>query len=130
MKGTTWHNPPWLIKNLHFCYGGNSPAKYDKEEKQHFRQQEKHKNIKEAYTDGSKNIGRKVGFVVVFTDTTKWGALPEEASIHTAEMTAIKVALKEVHKRKDKRWVKYTDTQRSMQSILAELQAQDKNITL
>ena len=43
--------------------------------------------------------------------------LPEEASIHTAEMTAIKVAFKEIQKRKDKRWVIYTDSQSSMQAM-------------
>ena len=48
------------------------------------------------------------GFTVVFTVITKRRALPEEASIHTAEMTVIKVALKEIHKREDKRWVIYT----------------------
>ena len=46
---------------------------------------------------------RKVGCAVVFTDMSRKGALPEEASIHTAEMTAIKVVLKEIHKRKDKK---------------------------
>ena len=60
-------------------------------------------------------------------------------------MTAIKIALKEIHKREEKRWVIYKDSQNSMQSIeynkenypilnqiyiLVELQAQDKNITL
>ena len=40
--------------------------------------------------DGSKSTGRKVGYVTVFTDATRRGALPEEASIHTAEMTAMK----------------------------------------
>ena len=42
------------------------------------------KNTKEAYTDG--------------LNITKREALPEEDSIHTAEMTAIKVALWEMHK--------------------------------
>ena len=41
----------------------------------------------------------------------------EDASIHTAEMTKIKVSLKEIHKRKDKRWVIYIDSQSFMQSI-------------
>ena len=61
-------------------------------------------------------------------------------------MTAIKVALKEIPKREDKRCVIYTDCQSSMQfieyneenhqilnqiyDVLAELQAQDKKITL
>ena len=55
---------------------------------------EKHGNNKGAYTDGSKNTGRKVGFAAVFTNITRRGALLEEVSIHTAEMTAIKTGMK------------------------------------
>ena len=58
-------------------------------------------------------------------------------------MTAIKIALKEIHKKEDKRWITYIDSQSSRQSmnnrenypilnqiydILAELQNQDKQI--
>ena len=46
--------------------------------------------MKEAYTDGSKRIGRKVNFATVFTDITRKRALSEEAYIHTDEMTAMK----------------------------------------
>ena len=42
-----------------------------------------------------------VGFAALFTDITRIGALPEENSIHTTKITAIKVALKEIHKKKD-----------------------------
>ena len=49
-----------------------------------------HSNNKEAYTDRSKSTGRKVGFAAVFTDIIKGDTLPEEAYIHTAEMTAIR----------------------------------------
>ena len=45
----------------------------------------------------------KVGFAVVFTDITRTAALPVKASIHTAEITTIKVALMEIHKREAKR---------------------------
>ena len=38
-----------------------------------------------------------------FANITKREVLPEEASTHTAEMIAIKVALKEIHKIEDKR---------------------------
>ena len=41
-------------------------------------------------------MGRKVSFAVVLTDITRKGSLSEEGSIHTAEMTTIKVALKEI----------------------------------
>ena len=44
-------------------------------------------------------MGNNVGFAAVFTDVIRREALPEEASICTPEMTAINVALKEIHKR-------------------------------
>ena len=50
-------------------------------------------------------MGRKVGFETIFTDHPRREALPEKASIHTAELTEIKVALKKIHKREEKRWV-------------------------
>ena len=74
---------------------------------------EKHKDMKEAYMDGSKSTGRKVGFAAVFTDITRRGTLPEEASIHTAEMTA----MKEIRVRDEMRWVIYTDSLSSMLAI-------------
>ena len=46
----------------------------------------------------------------------KWDSTGR-AFIHSTEMTAIKVALKEIHKREDKRWVIYRNSQSSMQSI-------------
>ena len=58
-------------------------------------------------------MGKKVGFASVFTDITRRGTLSEEATIHTAKMTEVKVTLKEIHKR----WVIYTDSQSSLQSI-------------
>ena len=70
------------------------------------------KNTKKVYTDK-----KNVGFAAVFTNITRRGALPEEAFIHTTKMTAIKIALKEIYKRKDKKLVIYTDSQRSMKSI-------------
>ena len=84
---------------------------------------------------------RKVGFAAVFTDITSKGALSEDASTHTVKLTAIKLSLKEIHKR----WVIFTDSRSSMQSIenneenqpilnqiyiLPENQAQDKKITM
>ena len=65
----------------------------------------------------SKNTGKKVGFAAVFTDIIRRGVLLEEASIHTAEMTAIKIELKEIYKSEDKKQVIFTDSQISMQSI-------------
>ena len=64
--------PPWMINNLALCYMGERCNGSDNERKQHFLQhKEKHKDTKEAYTDGSKSTGRKVGFAAVFTDITR-----------------------------------------------------------
>ena len=77
--------------------------------KQHFLQHKgNHSNNKKAYTDRSMSTGRKVGFAAVFVDIARRGGLPKEASIHTAEMTAIKISMREIQKRKDMRWVIYT----------------------
>ena len=58
------------------------------------------------------NTGRNVGYAAVFADITRRGALPDKASIHTAEMTVIKVAMREIY------------------GILAEVFNQGKQITL
>ena len=68
-----------------------------------------------------KNPGEKVGLAAVFKDATRRGALPE-ASIHTAEMTAIKVALKEIKGRRGDSWVTYTDSQSLMQAIESNME--------
>ena len=61
------------------------------ERKQHFLQHNgNHSNNNEAYTDISKSTDRKVGFAAVFEDITRRKSLPENTSIHTAEMIAIK----------------------------------------
>ena len=44
---------------------------------------------------------KKAGFAVVFIDITIRGVLPEEVSIHTAKVTAIKIELKEIHKKEE-----------------------------
>ena len=63
----------------------------ESERKLHFLQHKgKHSGSKEAYTDGSRSIGKKVGCAAVFKDTIRRGALLEETSIYTAEMTAMK----------------------------------------
>ena len=41
------------------------------------------------------NIGKKVGFAAVFIDMTRKGTLFEEAPIHLAKITAIKITLKD-----------------------------------
>ena len=67
----------------------------------------KHSNNKEAYMDRLKSTGRKID---VFTDITKRGALPKEASMHTAEKTAIKIEMREIEKKGGDEMIKYTDS--------------------
>ena len=98
----------WTTNNITFCYEGEYTPK-NLEKRQHQKE-------KEVYKDGSKNPGKNVGLAAVFKDATRRDALPEEASIYTAEMTAIKVALKEIKKRKTKVG-SCTDSQSSMQAI-------------
>ena len=79
--------PQWLVNNILFCYKGETHMGNDSERKQHFLQHKgKHSNNKEAYTDGPKSTGRKVGYVAVFAKITRRGALQKKASNHTAEM--------------------------------------------
>ena len=85
-----------MKNNLLFCYEGDKHTGNESKRKQHFiKHKGKHGSSKEAYIDGSKSTGRKVGYAAVLTDTTRKEALPEEAFIHTAKNTAIKTALKE-----------------------------------
>ena len=75
--------------HLSFLIGINTGN--ESEKKQHFLQhKEKHSSSKEAHMDRSKSTGRKVGYAAVFTYTTRKEARPEEAFIHTAEMTTMK----------------------------------------
>ena len=74
------------------------------ERKKHFLQHKgNYNNNKEAYIDESKSTGRKVGFAAVIADIIKGGVLPEEASVHTAEITAIKIAMREIQRKEDMR---------------------------
>ena len=66
----------------------------DSEREKHFLQHKgNHINNKETYTDRSKSRGRKAGFAAVFMDISRRGELPELASIHTAEMTTMLIAI-------------------------------------
>ena len=78
--------PPWLVNNILFCYDREKHPGNDSKKKQH---KGGHSSSKEAYTDRLKSTGRKVCFAAVFTDITRRGSLPEEASIHTAEIIPI-----------------------------------------
>ena len=87
---------PWLVNSILLCYEGKTNTGNDSEIKQHFLQHKKQSNNKKGYTDGSKRMERKVGFAAAFTDISRRGALPEEAFIHIAKMTAMRDTKKRV----------------------------------
>ena len=84
-----------MVNNILFCYDRDTHTGNDS----FLQHKGKHSNNKEAYTDGSKSTGRKVGFAAVFMNIIKRGALPEEAFIHTTEITAIKTGRRVREKR-------------------------------
>ena len=104
------------MNNPHFCYEWDSSTNNDNEKNDTFYSKKKNIKIPKKLTDGSKSMRRNVDFAGVFTDITRKGALPEEATIPTAKMTEVKVSLKVIHKWKDKTCVIYTDHWNSMQS--------------
>ena len=55
-----------------------------------------------AYTDDSINTVEKPNFSAVFPDIIRKGILSEKISIHTTEIIAIKINLKDIYKREDK----------------------------
>ena len=71
-----------------------------------YNTKKKHNNNKETNMDGSKSTGmegRYCSSIRKHANITRREALPEEASIHTIEMTA----MKELKEREDIRWVIY-----------------------
>ena len=103
MKQT--QQPPWLVNNIIFCCDAEKQTKNGNKRKQHFLQhKENHSNNKKNYIDGSKSTGRKVGFSAVFQDFTTREALPDDA-----EMTAIKIAMREIQEREEMIWLICTE---------------------
>ena len=98
--------PSWLVNNILFCYEGEKHTSNDSKKKQHKGSHSGSND--EAYIDGSKSTGRKLGFAAVFLE--RRGTLPDESSIHTAEMTTIKIAMRGKQKREDMRWEIHTDS--------------------
>ena len=87
---------PWLINNIYFVMEEKWKQEKTIQRITWKKQRSLHGWVKEHR--------KKIGSAAVFTDIIRRGELPNGASIHTAEMTA----LKEIHKRKNKIWVIYT----------------------
>ena len=93
--------PLWLVNIIIFYYEGEKHMGNERERKHNFLQHKGNSNIKKPYTEGSKSTGRKIDYAAVFADIIRRGALPEETFIHTAEMTVIKIAMREIRKGKN-----------------------------
>ena len=93
-------HPSWLLNSLFLCYKWYLPLNTKIEKKDTIQHKEKHKNNKEAYTNGSKSIGKKSGFAAKLF--IRKGTMFEEASIHTAEMSVIKQLWKKLKKQRQK----------------------------
>ena len=85
--------PQWLVNNIFFCYEGETYTRNDNEKNN------------TSYNKITKSKGNKSRLCSNFLDIIRKETLPDEASIHIIEMTAIKTALREIRKRENQRWV-------------------------
>ena len=93
--------PPWKLENIEICTEGSQAGKKNLSTQalqQKFRAHlHKHSTSVYCFTDGSKTADG-VGYAAVFETTTIKGPLPKQASIFTAELTAIEAGLDEIKK--------------------------------
>ena len=89
--------PPWTLSNIQLCpyYETGKRGLSEKELRANFLAHLEEHPSQHIYTDGSKtNAG--VGFAAIFPNIVKSGNLTQEASIFTAEMYAIKMAVEQI----------------------------------
>ena len=112
--------PPWLLEKSEVILDLN---KLSKKKTHPLIYQEKLHNIQDnlpnylhIYTDSSKdNYGTGCG--AVLNDKTMKQSLPKEASIFTAEICAINLALKIISNNKAKKFIIYSDSMSVLHSI-------------
>ena len=114
---------PWLLDNFDVCYHGVAHIKGTASDSQlcqtFLSHMAAHTNSNHIYTDGSKS-STGVGFGVVFGPNLtnhRRGTLPNQATIFTAELHAIILALAIVDQSPGEKWTVFTDSQSSLQSI-------------
>ena len=77
----------------------------------------KYPNHRQIFTDGSK-INEKVGCAAVQGDHIKSCRLPNDASIHSAELWAIKLALEIISAENDHKFLICSDSSSAIQTIM------------
>ena len=107
---------PWLLRTINICKDGATAGKRNASTaqlKQEFDSHlGKHSNSNHIYTDGSKSqetVGYGVAYGHDFKETVK-AALPREASIFTAELSAILRALAIVKDSVPLSWTIFSDS--------------------
>ena len=111
---------PWRMPEIKFCKNLTSVKKSEIPDYQlrklfyeHFNE---HQNDVPIYTDGSKS-GDGVGAAVVYPDHTTKRRLLNDASVFTAELFAILLALKEIFRMKERSFVIASDSQSALAAI-------------
>ena len=114
--------PPWTLNSTTILFNltTNIKANITPEVYQALYNELKHDypNQKEIFTDGSRNLN-KVSAAAVFLNSklTFCTDLPPMSSIFTAELTAIKLALFNIHKANHKVHILFSDSKSGMQSL-------------
>ena len=109
--------PPWLVPVVDICPKTVNKKQPEEQIKAMFLEHDlNHKGRVKMYTDGSKSENG-VGSAVVCGNKIYEAKLPKSASIYTAEMTAIVIALEIVEKSNKKRFVIYSDSLNSLESL-------------
>ena len=114
--------PPWRLSQLHICLVLGSMSKRETSSEVFMQTFLEHKHVSdvEIYTDGSK-MDDKVGSGVLI----QGGAIDRElseplgkfASVYTAELVAIRIALVHIRNRRNLKVTVYSDSRSSLQAL-------------
>ena len=116
--------PPWTVKKIEICLklahllkkDNLTPSHYKQNALEHIRKKGPHYEI---YTDGSKSPNG-VGCAAITQDKTNKCSLPTEASVFTAELNAILLAMDIIKKIRNKQNIKiviYSDSRSALEAL-------------
>ena len=110
---------PWVLPEVQFCrYFAGSKANTPEWRLRimFLEHASRHVNSIPVYTDGSKSDSG-VGFGAVFPNFSRSGGLPTAASVFTAELSAILLALKEIFLLEAGSFTIYSDSRSALQAL-------------
>jgi ribonuclease HI len=111
---------PWTLPDIKVCTGmthhlrGDAPSGALRAF--FLEHQQTHSQSVPVYTDGSKSE-RGVGWAAVFPTSTVRGKLPDQASIFTAELSAIISTLENILDQPQTNYIIYSDSRSSLQAL-------------